>query len=173
MSKNNHKKHNFGILLRILLCQTLIAIIFIFAFGASKPPTPAQCVSTEITIEDKAIAQTPGIRRTQYTCIVYAKGQGYHFDGGAFDKYSYQEFYDAVGFGEELTIVYVERAAIWGKYAHIIDARNDQTVYMDLDTYLAEQNTSFVITNIVFALIELIFIGTGTFVYILFHKKTK
>ena len=174
MSKRAPKRHNCIILLRILFCQILIAVFFVMGFGASKPPAPEQCVSADIAVEDKAIVSIPGIRRANdYKCLIHHAGQEYYFDGGATGKYSYREFYQAVEVGDHLKIVYVNKTGIWGNYSLIIDARNDKEVYMDMDTYLEGQQTSFVIFCVIFAVIEILFIGISTALFILFRKKRK
>ena len=147
--------------------QIIIILLFSVLFYQSKPIDIKDCTSIEIVVDEKEYVHGYG----EYKCRIISNEMRYEFSNtGIFGNYTLKELYQMISKGECIDIVYVERYLFFQKYNLIIDARNESNVYIDIDTYTAQREATFLILMTFVSFVEMIFIASIVF-GIVFHRK--
>ena len=154
MRKTNTNIKCLRYLKRFILCFVLGHVILVYLFlkclNGTKPIQIESCKVDVILVED-----TEYYHSRDSSCIIYSAGSKYVFPNlGIFTKYSSREFYETIEAGDSLSITYT------GKTHHtIVDARDDQEVYLDIESYNLDKKKARVGVLVIFLILEIIFLS--------------
>lgn len=148
------------------LCKPLIvwvliqiAIVFLFMWGYTQDTsiTLQDCYSDSIIVEEKHFIK--GYRRIRSSAFyVVSGGESYSFPA---TKYKEIELDKMISIGEVIEIHYINSNS--GNHFLIVDARNENEVYVDINEYNRESQLSNVFMIITFSIVEILYLALTKF----------
>lgn len=151
----NIKKTSFikRFIISFLIIHAVIALMLIVVLNEAKPIRKENCQTSIVTIDNIEYVRV----FKEYQCRIFSDNIRYDFPSlGVFGNYSSKEIYESIGKGNLLSISYVEGVNFFGRYNLIVDARSEDTVYIDFNLYNEQRQSTFVLIIILFSIIELI-----------------
>ena len=155
-------------IIKFALTQISVFLIFAGLFYESKPYKRSDSVNVTIIVEEKEY----------YTRLyseryfrVFSDEVRYDFPNlGITGEFTSYELYQEIQTGESLNVSYVTKYGLLGKYKLVLDARSNESIYLDFDFYNTQKEKAFTAVKILFIVVELIVL----FIFVLialFNKK--
>ena len=172
--KTNHnlKQTEFGkkSIISFSIVQIVILIFFLWGIYEAKPINISDCTQDLIYVEDTEYSPAYG----EYKFYIYSNETQYEFANlGVSGDYTGKELYDEIQPGEILNIIHVKGYGIFGNYNLIVDARNDDTVYLDVEMYNFQKEKAFISIFVIFAIIEILYLSILILSIVLNYKGIK
>ena len=158
-----------------VVIQASILLFFIPLYLHNQPTKSEDCENIVVTVED--VSYVRGYRDSN--CHIFSQGVEYEFPNyGIFaEEYTGKELSEVISVGESVNIRFVKKIWLFGSYNYIVDARNENNVYLDYDTYFAQAQGGCIGIIILFSIFELLFLAGLIFSFVLnrdyFIKKDK
>lgn len=157
-------------LIKFILGQIVILLVFVLLFQESKPIDINSCTNTRIIVEDKEYTRV----YQEYKCRIFSNGIRYDFyNTGSSGKYTSKELYEKIVIGEILDISYINRYGFFGKYNLIVDAKDETNIYLDFNSYNLQKEKANISVIIMFSIIELVFLSAFIVAFIFNRKELK
>lgn len=149
-----------------IMVHLLFVIVIIICIVASFPENLNKAEEVDIIVDQVDYVY----ERKEYRLSIYSDSIEYKFS--EYDcEYTIKELSKLIKKGDLLSIKYIENYnVLYGDYYEIVDARSQSNVYLSIDSYSDQQNTSLVI-SLLFAGILLSLIITGDVIYYRSLKK--
>lgn len=153
MSKQKIKLQDYICKPLIVLVLIQIVIVLLFTWGYNKDASVAlqDCYSDSIIVEEKHFIK--GHRRIRGS-VFYVVSDGEYYTFSA-TKYREIDLDRLISIGEVVEIHYINS----GDYFLVVDARNENEVYVDINEYNRESQLSNVLVIITFSIVEIIFLA--------------
>lgn len=149
------------------LVQLLIVVFFLRFISESKLIVLEDTTPITVTVDDIKYERVI----SEYRFSIYSDSIEYRFHNqGVFARYSNRELYETIEIGDEISIVYVERYDLTGKYKSVIDARTEMIVYRSIEEYNELREPAFIAAIVISSIIELVFILVFI-VWIMFNRE--
>ena len=139
-------------LIALVLIQVVILFLFLWAYNENAYISLEDCHSKSIIVDKKELDQ--GYRHNNFY-IVYA-GERYMLSEV---NHSARELDSLISLGELINIKYIYKFDCF----YILDARNENEVYVDINEYTRESQLSNVFAIISFLIVEIIYLVLANF----------
>ena len=139
-------------LIGLVLIQIVILFLFLWAYNENAYITLEDCHSKSIIVDKKELDQ--GYKYSNFY-IVYAK-ETYMLSEV---NHSAKELDSLISLGELINIHYIDKS----DYFYIVDARNENEVYVDINEYNRESQLSNVFMIITFSIVEILYLALTKF----------
>ena len=157
MKKVKHsKKEKIRAFWVFILIQVIIVLLFLCLIQESQQIDINDTKQVEITVD--------GMRKyrllNEYRLIVDADSVSYMFNSpSTSEEYSVAELYESISVGDRLLLIYYEDSFWFTDVNFVVDARTETEVYRSFEENNRAKEGLPTILLIVFAIIELIFLG--------------
>ena len=147
------KKSLIGFIIAVILIQVCIIFLAVFMIKDSEIIPKEELKSADIVVAFTEYRE--GFSHIRPKFFVFADGKEFVFNTASWAEYSCSDLNDTVLEGDELSILYYEKAAISETENIVVDARSGETVYRSYESY-AEDDPIFSAIAIAF-MFELFF----------------
>ncbi len=155
-SKANKFRQCGQLLLMILLLQALLALLFLRMWEGSTPLSQRSLIETTIRVEEVDDLHWKGGSRV----FVFSDSVKYTFFNATSDgQYANSKLPDMIHVGDELHLTYFVENGIFEPTNHVVEAFTKNHVLRTLDGYVKSHNGSRVFGTVMFAILEIHFLG--------------
>ena len=145
----------------MLLAQIIIIIFFSSLVYESKPINPQKVQKITINVDDIEYIGVTHLTRFSVIC----DSVKYRFSLG---QCSVNDLKENIEIGNTISISYVTKRNIFGKYNLIVDACTDNKVYYTIEEYNSQKEVVLIISIVICAITESIFLFVVIFRKIIF-----
>ena len=152
ISKKKRKKIPFKSILCFIVFQTIISLLFLLAMRGLIPIEKNQTKETTIVVEDTAYWR--GWNEHKFS--VFSKGIEYSYPnlGAVVPWATEHEMAENIKIGDQITIVYVDRASLTQPRFLIVEARTQTDVFLTLKDYNEQNVVGYRLWIIMFIIFE-------------------
>ena len=174
MRKTNLNVKRSIFLKRILkifvITQFLILMFWGMGIYVSQPVKLNDCIEQQITVDYSKYE----LIYQEYVCQVFSNGSKYEFPStSAWTNYTNKELHEEMMPGKVLNIKYTSGRSFFRRYKLIVDARDEEHIYLDFDYYNSQKIKGTTAINFIFLIVEFVFLIYLACMFLFNYKELK